>query len=170
MGTKFDGNAIITKFNELYFFENAKVGYNGFRGCTSLREISLPKNMTALPGGTSHFKDNRNLVVYFPDGYQFLLYSTFGQGCDNVHLILPSSLKEIAGASIYSGSNYVLVLKSPTPPANSQFEGAVKSVYVPDESVADYKTAWPSYASKILPLSEYDGSIISPVWQLATLD
>ena len=164
--TKFNGTAI-TKFNELYYFENAQVPGNAFQNCSSLIEVSLPKKMTALPGSTSSFKNNKNTVVYFPEGYKRLKYSTFGAGCNNVKLILPTTLNTIEGATLFDGSNYIFVIKATTPPTlNTNGSNKMSKIYVPDESVDDYKEAtnWIHLASKIYPLSDYEGSIVSPVW------
>lgn len=55
-------------------------------------------------------------------------------------------------------------MSEPTPTTNVPGGAArITKVYVPDESVTAYKNAWTTVASKIYPLSDYDGSIISPV-------
>ena len=166
VGTLFRSNTSITKFNELYFFSNADVPGNAFQGCTALREVSLPKNMIALPGGTSSFKNNSNMKVYFAEGYKELKYSTFGTGNNNVTLVLPTTLTKILGGALYDGSNYVLIVKAATPMPADVLSARVSKVYVPDNSVDAYKAAsgWSPMASKIYPLSQYDGSIVSPVW------
>jgi hypothetical protein len=164
--TKFNGTAI-TKFNELYYFENAQVPGNAFQNCSSLIEVSLPKKMTALPGGTSSFKNNKNTVIYFPEGYEVLKYSTFGAGCNNVKLILPTTFSTIGSSTLFSGSNYVIVLKNPQPITTNYTHltgNAVAKIYVPDAALELYKSTWTSGASKIYPLSDYEGSIVSPVW------
>ena len=121
--------------------------------------------MTALPGGTSTFKKNANMKVYFPEGYKQLLYSSFGDSCSNCTLVFPTTLTNIASGSLYSGSNYTLIIKATTPPT---LGGTVRigNVYVPNDHVNEYKSAagWSGIANNIHPLSDYDGSIVSPVW------
>ena len=165
MGTVFKGNTSITKFNEFYFFENSNVPGNCFQGCTALREVSTPKNLVSVVGGTSSFKNNSNMVVYFNEGYQSLPYSSFGAGNSNVTLILPTTLTEIRSGAFYDGSGYILVVKATTPPNPGAVPNSrVTKVYVPDSSIDVYKASWTDVATKIYPISQYEGSIVSPVW------
>ncbi len=162
MGTYFQ-NTAITKFNELYFFEKATTPGRSFYQVPSLREISLPKKMTATVGGTAPFNGCSNLKVYCAEGLLSMAYASFNN-CTNTTIVLPSTLKSIAGGALYSGS-YIIICKAETPPTIGDTV-RITSVYVPDESVAAYKAAtnWSAIASKIYPLSDYDGSIVSPVW------
>ena len=88
------------------------------------------------------------------------------EGNSNLALILPTTFTSLSNA-LYSGSNYILVVKATTVPSIAG-TNRVKEAYVPDESVADYKAAtnWSAIAAKIYPLSQYTGSIVSPVWQV----
>ena len=164
MGTVFQ-NTAITKFNELYFFENATTPGRSFYQVPSLREISLPKKMTATIGGTAPFNGCSNLKVYCAEGLLSVVYASFNN-CTGTTIVLPSTLTSIAGTALYSGS-YVIICKAVTPPTlGNSNTNKMTAVYVPDESVAAYKAAtnWSAIASKIYPLSDYDGSIVSPVW------
>ena len=165
IGTIFRNNTVITKFNELYFLMNADVPGNCFQGCVSLREVSLPKNLVEIPGGTSSFKNNSNLKVYFAEGYKNLKYSSFGSGCNNVTLVLPTTFVSLASGALYDGSNYVIIIKAVTPLTLTVVANRVSKVYVPDNSVDAYKAANGGLASKIYALSQYKESIVSPVWR-----
>jgi hypothetical protein len=82
-------------------------------------------------------------------------------------LILPTTLTIIRGGALYSGTNYVLVIKATaTESAGPGINNKIASVYVPDSAVDTYKEAanWSGIATKIHPISEYTGSIVSPVW------
>ena len=89
------------------------------------------------------------------------------ENLSDLTIILPTTFTTIGNNVLYSGSNYTIVLKTVTPQSNySGFTASrVKAVYVPDEAVSDYKASWTGLASKIHPLSQYEGSIVSPVWR-----
>lgn len=71
-------------------------------------------------------------------------------------LYLPASFANFANHWNYNNQKYTLVLPSETVIANDPGNGAY-AVYVPDTAVDAYKTAWSSIASKIYPMSEWDG-------------
>lgn len=163
VGTVFKGNTSITKFNELYFFEKAALPSNCFQGCTALTEATVPKNLTSLPVNAAFRNCSSLRTLYFGEGFTTLPYSSMEQ-CTNLALILPTTFTTITSA-FYSGSGYILVIKAMTPP-NSAAGNRVVKYYVPDDAVAIYKSApnWASVANLIFPISQYEGSIISPVW------
>lgn len=167
VGTIFKGNTSITKFNELYFFENAALPSNCFMGCTSLTEATVPKKMKSLPVNAAFRNCTSLRKLYFGEGYTTLAYSSMEQ-CNNLALIMPTTFNSMRNYVFYSGSNYILVIKATTPPTISGTTGLNRllKAYVPDDYVNDYKSAttWSSLASKIYPLSDYEGSIVSPVW------
>ena len=163
VGTVFKGNTSITKFNELYFFEKAALPSNCFQGCTALTEATVPKNLTSLPVNAAFRNCSSLRTLYFGEGFTTLPYSSMEQ-CTNLALILPTTFTTITSA-FYSGSGYILVIKAMTPPNSAEGNRVVK-YYVPDDAVAIYKSApnWVSVANLIFPISQYEGSIVSPVW------
>ena len=164
MGTAFNGNTSITKFNELYYFSNIQnnglPNGNGFKNCTALAEITLPPKITDM---NSIFIGCRALKkIYFPVGYVQFHYGVFECNGTNTELFIPT-LSSTHASAMYNGT-YILVMSEPTPTTNVPGNAArITKVYVPDASVDAYKSAWSAVASKIYPLSDYDGSIISPV-------
>ena len=59
--------------------------------------------------------------------------------------------------------NLTVICRAFVPPTLSgslSYTGNIKTLYVPDDSVDDYKAAqyWSAIASKIKPMSEYTGS------------
>lgn len=164
MGTVFQ-NTAITKFNELYFFADAALPARCFYQVPSFIEVSLPKNTTATNSGTASFNGCTNLKVYCPEGFINMPYASFNN-CTNTTIVLPTTFTTIGNNALYSGS-YTLVIKAMTPPllGNSN-NNKITKVYVPDASVDTYKAAsdWSGIASKIYPISQYEGSIVSPVW------
>ena len=71
-------------------------------------------------------------------------------------ITFPSSLTSIGSKAFYSLNCPRLIFLSTTPPTMSDFAQTnhVTRVYVPDESVDTYKTAWSSWASKIKSINE----------------
>jgi hypothetical protein len=74
-------------------------------------------------------------------------------------VILPASLERLESNVLYDEHLTTLVVKATTPPQyNNSIDvsNAELSIYVPDESVNEYKSAsgWSSYADKIKPLGE----------------
>ena len=66
LGTAFQGNSQITKFNELQYFTGLKsISDNAFQGCTCLTEITLPSNVRTIGSyafmGCSHLASVTNL-------------------------------------------------------------------------------------------------------------
>ena len=56
LGTTFQGNSQITKFNELQYFTSlSNIPDNAFNGCNSLTAITLPENLTTI--GENAFKN-----------------------------------------------------------------------------------------------------------------
>ena len=63
LGTVFNSNSVITKFNELKYFTNVHSINNGFVACTSLTEVDL-SNITSL--GTGALQSSGIIYVYAP--------------------------------------------------------------------------------------------------------
>ena len=66
LGTTFQGNSQITKFNELQYFTGLKsVSANAFQGCTGLTEMTLPTSLKTIGNcafmGCSHLVSVSNL-------------------------------------------------------------------------------------------------------------
>lgn len=91
------------------------------------------------------------------------LFSYCFQYCTKLEFIeLPASISKL-GNRLFYGCNRLTAIKvlNPTPPSiySQTFFECNAQIYVPDESVEQYKTAenWSSIASRIYPLSEYQG-------------
>ena len=123
----------------------------------------------------------------FFTGHQTTLSKThYGTGTSNgfTKLVLPPQMTGIAISSFnQSNVNFLevgasfssigmdcfrystigtFVLHNPTPPScGGNSIGSVSAIYVPDEAVDTYKAAsrWSIHASKIYPISEYEGTL-----------
>lgn len=61
MGTTFRNNTIITEFKELFYFTKITSLVNGeFQGCTKLKHVDVPPNVTGV--GYSTFRNNPAMV------------------------------------------------------------------------------------------------------------
>ncbi|MBP5561017.1 MAG: leucine-rich repeat domain-containing protein [Muribaculaceae bacterium] len=129
-GSAFSGSGLV---NVVLPSSITSLGSELFRGCNSLETCVFECAITSLPN--------------------FCFYS-----CTKLkNLDLPSSITSIGASSIRSNNvlQYVIV-RSTTPPtlgANCFDFTNNCPIYVPDDSVATYKTSWSSLASRIFPLS-----------------
>ena len=139
----FNANNNITHFEELEYFGITSIPNYAFFRDTKLKVIKLPNTITAING------------------------RAFSQ-CDSLlYLDIPASVTSIsASAFIYGSSNNgsMLYIKLyPTTPPSIVVSGTNKildgtnncPVYVPDESVEAYITAWSDVADRIKPLSAF---------------
>ena len=78
----------------------------------------------------------------------------WGSGAGNVDFLIPSQVTEIQSLPQNVGN---LVVEVATPPTTSFDWSAFRgTVYVPDNALSVYQTAWVGHAT-ILPISEYQG-------------
>lgn len=109
-----------------------------FFACTKLQSMTIPEGVMSIGGSCFRSVGLKNIIY-------------------------PSSVTTM-GAEIHLYSRLsTFVILATTPPAlsgNRMFSsGSTPTIYVPDEAVDAYKSAtnWSTWASKIRPLSEYDG-------------
>lgn len=78
---------------------------------------------------------------------------------DGVELLIPSQITVVDNMP----SNITkLVIEATTPPTTSMGTSGhedLQGVYVPDDSVSTYKTAWGNFVHLIYPISEYQGNL-----------
>ena len=159
----FAENATIQTFNEFRFFTGLPfLGGGMFKNCTSLREITLPNNITSIRSGLLSNTAIKKLIV--PEGYieissEVVAYNTVLELID-----LPSTLVTLGTGINRQGSLYFrLICRAMTPPTfdgawwDNSNKGKPIVIYVPDASVTTYKTAsgWSKSSSLIQPLSTY---------------
>lgn len=141
------------------------MGLSVFDSCTRLviNELRMPNlkgtlranvftatTMTRVEdlGAITHIAETGYNKGVFPKTLQFLR--------------LPSTLTDISNFAFQINTNLQTVIcEAVAPPTAAQgiFNGSNCPIYVPDESVEAYKaaTTWSGYASRIKPLSEYQG-------------
>jgi hypothetical protein len=128
-----------------------------FYGCTSLTSISLPDSLTYIAWGA--FNGCTSLAsIDLPDTLTEIKDRAFAFCTSLESIALPDSITSI-GVEAFTGctSLATVISRNTTPPelASSAFSTSSSLlIYVPDTSVAAYKSAWSDYASEIRPLSQ----------------
>lgn len=117
-------------------FVSASAGTRAFSGCTSLQTVEYPV-VEQITGGDYALSTCRKVII--------------GPNCT-----------QLAGRVCQSNTTLnTFICKAISPPSLGRFflygTSALQSIYVPDESVNNYKAAdiWSNFASKIKPLSDY---------------
>ena len=143
---------------------NADTTPSTFGDKSILERIVLP-SVATIPAYTLYQYINLQEIV-IPEGVQVIGGSAF-RGCQALKgITLPSTINNI-GSRILAyneGMEYCIIL-AVTPPTSSSAESFAQNkankypIYVPDESVTAYQSAnnWTSLASRIKPLSEFNG-------------
>lgn len=159
----FAENATIQTFNEFRFFTGLPfLGGGMFKNCTSLREITLPNNITSIRSGLLSNTAIKKLIV--PEGYIEISSEVVAYDMVLELVDLPSTLTTLGTGINRQGSLYFrLICRAITPPTfdgawwDNSNKGKPIAIYVPDASVSTYKTAsgWSKSAGLIHPLSEY---------------
>ena len=118
------------------------IGQNAFMGCSSLEQLLLPLCETI---GNVTFRNCTSLTL-LEIGANIKSIGTYQFG--DYTAVMPPNL-------------WAIVVRATTPPTlgSNGWYGTTCPIYVPDASVEAYKAAtnWSAYASRIRPLSEYNG-------------
>lgn len=81
----------------------------------------------------------------------------WGSTAGNVDFLIPSQVTEIQSLPQNVGN---VVVEAATPPTISvEWSDFVGYIYVPDNAVSVYQTAWSDASSSIYPISEYQGNL-----------
>ena len=115
IGNTFYNNTSITKFNEFKYFTGVlQSGYSGenwFSGCTSLTEITIPKQLQSMRCNNSGTFDNCTSLQYIHyDNPSSMLYVPCMYNCTSLRspLIFPNSVEGLLSDSIRTSSGGTL--------------------------------------------------------------
>lgn len=161
LGTVFKSNTLITKFNELELFGVTIFNAAHFDACSSLREIKLPLVLKSISATGRLFGSTKLTQLIIPEGVTYIRADWYFYSSHVVYLELPSTITTVGRHLMRCEALYTVVCKATTPPvSNEAFVNNANVIYVPDDSVDDYKSAqyWSSLASIIKPMSAYTGS------------
>lgn len=156
IGYMFSNNTKVIKLNVLCFTQLTSVNNNTFAGMTALEELSLPGSVKLISyflGGWRYPKLPSVKKLVIKEGFTKIIEGTDDNVKDYVEY--PSTLKDAQFGQPRLNAKCT-VIKAKTPPifGKSAFSGRGK-LYVPDESVQAYKTAFSRISERIFPLSEY---------------
>lgn len=181
IGDIFKNNTTITQFNEFRFFTAmTTIAAQAFRGCTSLTSITLPStcntisnyafaectNLTSLDLSNITSVDLYALswsgisrvvlpkVTNLPD-------AVFSNSSNFAYIEFGENLTYIGTQAFWDSRNLrTLVFRSIIPPTMSTknsnrflYDMSNLTIYVPDASLTDYQTAWPTMANNITGIS-----------------
>lgn len=161
IGTIFQNNTSITKFNELEYFKNVtELAAYAFHE-SSLSDINL-NNISSLKGHTFRTCKNLRKLVFkncvsitgFVAFYSNVETAIFKNGWIDNRLGYNFSNSKLTSLVVCGGTISSL---HTTDLENTPIASGAGYIYVPDNLVNDYKAAtnWNAYASQIKPLSEY---------------
>ena len=158
IGNIFAENKLITSFDEFVYFKSVKVLNNHrFYGCENLKSINLDNivetKRAASNGALGACKSLTELS--FPN-----VVTIGGWVCEQCTSLTKVDIgpycTSIAWGSFRNCPITTFIVRALTPPTLSDSTLTTSTnIYVPDEVVDAYKTAWSSRAAKIFPLSSY---------------
>lgn len=133
-----------------------------FRNST-IKEIDFPTSLRSITGSYTFLSCSRLKRLEIPEGVTQIGAQQWIWNSGVTTLILPSTLTASATTYLlatYGANNSLTVIckaVNPTPLSSISYPNCIKVVYVPDDSVNQYKaaTGWSSISGKIKPLSEY---------------
>ena len=133
------------------------IGTSVFSGC-SITSITIPASVTTI-GDSAFWRCSSLTSVTILDGVTSIDQAAF-HSCSSLESItLPASLTSIGDRAFMDCNSLTLItINSTTPPSlgSSVIPSTVTSIYVPNESVEDYKTAWSDCADYIKSIDELE--------------
>lgn len=163
IGTMFNDNTKIKDFSSFKHFTNIKIDEAGtFDGCRNLEKIRIPKGSTlqhTMFSNCIHLKE-----VIFPIDMKSspVLFRTFFN-CPSLKVLdFPETYTGVIESSTFINVTAILIFRSKKVVEFRKLYGWSfyyngNAIYVPDDSVEQYKHAygWKDKAELIKPLSEY---------------
>lgn len=135
------------------------IGTRAFYNCTSLTGDYIFNSLSGALSGESFALTNINSFV--AHNITSVAGSAFS-GCAAITLVDIGAVTSFGyGVFINCKALQSLIIRATTPPTfgSAMLNNTTCNIYVPNEAVEDYKatSGWSSFASRIKPLSEYQG-------------
>lgn len=141
----------LSKLENINFPNSVKsIGAGAFYGCSSLVDIIFPADLELINSNAFYGCSSLKEIV-IPNKVQIIDKYAF-QNCSNVTEIVLGEGLEIINDYAFSGTNPTKIFcKAKYPPyIGSNALPTTAIIYVPRESVSEYRTTWSAYASKIM--------------------
>ena len=139
------------------------IGDMAFLGCTGLTSITIPNSVTSI--GSQAFASCIGLTsVEIPNSVGEIGMLAFSSCIGLTSVTIGNGVTSIGSRAFYNSSKLASVtINATTPPTlGSEALGktaAALKIYVPAESVDDYKGAWTAYADKIEAIAGGDEAV-----------
>lgn len=136
-----------TKLKSVVFNTAPELNTYVFNYCTNLKEITIPDGVTTLPGNLFTYCSNLE-TVNLPDSLE-TIGNSFSQCYSLQEITIPENVTSIGNVFNYCYSMHEIHMQPTTPPTVSglNITASDYKIYVPAGTLADYQTAWSSYAS-----------------------
>ena len=128
---------------------------NAFAGCSSLKSIVLPNSLESI--GSSMFDGCTSLVtVHFPSEYpQKRFPGGIFKNCSSLTSLIeiPATVTEIGQAAFWgcrSLEGIKMLGSTPPSPEYGVFNDTTFPIYVPNDAIQKYKSAWNALQSRII--------------------
>lgn len=165
IGTIFNDNTKIKDFSSFKHFTNIKKYEAGtFEGCRNLEKIRIPKGSTLQHTMFGNCVNLKEVIFPIDMNSSPVLYRTFSNCIALKVLDFPETYTGVIESSTFTNVTAILIFRSKKVVEfrklygwNFYYNG--NAIYVPDDSVEQYKHAygWKDKAELIKPLSEYHG-------------
>lgn len=136
------------------------IGRNAFHNCTGLTSVNIPSGVTSI-NNTTFFQCGSLTSITIPNGVTSIGFGAFEQCSGLTSLTIPASVTSIGGQAFWRCSGLTIItVEATTPPDlgsnQSQFSDTNNCpIYVPCESVEEYKSSWSNYSSRIRCTEQY---------------
>lgn len=133
-----------------------------FNSCANITSITFPSSITVLPESIIASCPSISGIFEVREGITEV-GRTWCWGCSGItRLVLPSTINKIGANGLTTDwriRNREIIIKATTPPNYNNATAYIYEetrIYVPDESVEDYKTSqyWSNLANNIRPMSD----------------
>lgn len=140
-----------------------EIGYQAFYECRALTKINFPNTLTKI-GGYSFYRCSGLLEVVVPDSVTLVDNYAFRECSSMTSMTFGSGVTAIGWHIVDARCTALteMIFTSTTPPTLNNVTSSPSlgpttmtfPIYVPDGSVAAYKTSWDIYANRIKGISE----------------
>lgn len=133
------------------------IGYGAFSGCSALTSIYIPNSVTAI----SHYAFSTCASITYldiPDSVTSIGSFAFEECRGLTYIAIPDSVESIGVSAFVDCTSLTgVTINATTPPTLGNFAFDLTNdcpIFVPYESLDDYKSAWSAYSNRIYAWKE----------------